>query len=59
MESKSLKTAVTIAIVMGVFLPLAETVRRANQIFDFTKFFRWKSKRISEEKDLAVLFCRN
>ncbi|MCI0691755.1 hypothetical protein L0337_07060 [candidate division KSB1 bacterium] len=41
MEGKPLKTAVTMAIIMGVFLPLAETVRRANQIFDLTKFFSW------------------
>ncbi len=41
MESKSLKTSVTMATVMGVFLPLAETVRRANQLFDLTEFFSW------------------
>lgn len=29
------------ATIMGVFLPLAETVRRSNQIFDLTKFFSW------------------
>jgi hypothetical protein len=29
------------AIIMGIFLPLAETVRRVNQIFDLTKFFSW------------------
>jgi uncharacterized membrane protein HdeD (DUF308 family) len=41
METISLKSSVTMAIIMGIFLPLAETVRRANQIFDLTKFFSW------------------
>jgi hypothetical protein len=41
MENKSLKTSIRMASIMGVFLPLAETVRRSNQIFDLTKFFSW------------------
>ena len=41
MENKPLKTSIRMATIMGVFLPLAETVRRANQIFDLTRFFSW------------------
>jgi hypothetical protein len=41
MENKPLKASVNLAIVMGIFLPLAETVRRSNQLFDLTKFFNW------------------
>ncbi len=26
---------------MGIFLPLAETVRRSNHILDITRFFNW------------------
>ena len=29
------------AIVMGIFLPVAETVRRIHQIFDMKEFFSW------------------
>jgi hypothetical protein len=29
------------AVVMGIFLPLAETVRRSNQLLDLTRFFNW------------------
>lgn len=29
------------AFVMGIFLPLAETVRRSNQLSDLTQFFNW------------------
>ncbi len=29
------------AVIMGIFLPLAETVRRANQILDLTRFLNW------------------
>ncbi len=41
MENKTLKASVKMAVVMGIFLPLAETVRRSNQLFDLTKFFNW------------------
>jgi len=41
MENKPLKASVNLAVVMGIFLPLAETVRRSNQLFDLTKFFNW------------------
>jgi hypothetical protein len=29
------------AVVMGIFLPLAETVRRINQLHDLREFFNW------------------
>lgn len=41
MSTKSLQTSTTMALVMGVGLPLAETVRRSNQLLDLSKFFRW------------------
>ena len=41
MNKKLLKTSVKMATVMGLFLPIAETVRRSNQIFDLTRFFSW------------------
>lgn len=41
MKNKPLKISTKMATIMGVFLPLAETVRRSNQIFDLTKFFSW------------------
>ena len=41
MENKPLKTSVRMAKIMGVFLPLAETVRRSNQISDLTRFLSW------------------
>ena len=40
MENKSLNTSLKMATIMGIFLPLAETLRRANQILDLTKFFK-------------------
>lgn len=41
MENKPLKASMKLAIVMGIFLPLAETVRRSNQLFDLSRFFNW------------------
>jgi hypothetical protein len=41
MENISLKISMRMATIMGIFLPLAETVRRSNQILDLTKFFNW------------------
>lgn len=29
------------ALIMGIFLPLAETVRRFHQLSDITQFFHW------------------
>jgi hypothetical protein len=36
MANKSLNISIRMATIMGVFLALAETVRRSNQIFDRT-----------------------
>ncbi|KJH69996.1 hypothetical protein [Aliterella atlantica] len=41
MGNKPLKISMRMAVIMGIFLPLAETVRRSNQIFDLTRFFNW------------------
>jgi hypothetical protein len=41
MNAKSLSISVKMAIIMGIFLPLAETARRSNQLLDLTKFFNW------------------
>ena len=41
MENQNLKTSMIMAFIMGIFLPLAETVRRINQIIIFQEFFRW------------------
>jgi hypothetical protein len=41
MKNTPLKISTTMATMMGVFLPLAETVRRSNQISDLTRFFSW------------------
>ena len=41
MKRKSLNTSLKMAIIMGIFLPLAETVRRSNQILDLRNFFSW------------------
>ena len=41
MENKLLKISMRMAAIMGVFLPLAETLRRSNQIFDLTRFLSW------------------
>ena len=38
---KALKVSAKMAVVLGVFLPLAETVRRINQILDYREFFNW------------------
>lgn len=39
--SNNLKTSAKMAIGMGLFLPIAETVRRSNQIGDLVHFFSW------------------
>ncbi|NJK47935.1 hypothetical protein HC931_06945 [Candidatus Gracilibacteria bacterium] len=41
MENKPLKISMRMATIMGIFLPLSETVRRSNQILDPTRFFNW------------------
>ncbi|NJM68190.1 MAG: hypothetical protein HC851_22260 [Acaryochloris sp. RU_4_1] len=40
-ENKLLKISVRMATIMGIFLPLAGTVRRSNQILELTSFFSW------------------
>ncbi|MEP6795100.1 MAG: hypothetical protein ABJB16_12285 [Saprospiraceae bacterium] len=41
MESKSKIIVYRMALIMGIFLPLAETVRRFHQLADITQFFHW------------------
>lgn len=41
MKNDELKTSVKMAIIMGIFLPLAETIRRINQIHDYREFLSW------------------
>jgi len=41
MENKHLKISVRMALILGMFLPLAETARRMQQIMAFEDFFRW------------------
>ena len=41
MKDKSLQVSTKMAVIMGIFLPLAETVRRSNQLLDISEFFSW------------------
>jgi hypothetical protein len=41
MQNKQLIISAKMAVVMGVLLPLAETIRRIDQILDFREFFSW------------------
>ncbi len=41
MKNNSLQISVRMATIMGLFLPLVETIRRSNQILDPTKFLNW------------------
>jgi hypothetical protein len=41
MKNNSLMTSTRMAAIMGVFLPLIETIRRSNQLLDPTKFLNW------------------
>jgi hypothetical protein len=41
MSNAKLKTSAAMAAAMGIFLPLAETVRRINQVLHFEEFFSW------------------
>jgi hypothetical protein len=39
--TNDLKVSAKMAVVMGVFLPVGEMVRRINQILDYKEFFSW------------------
>ena len=39
--NNNLKSSAKMAIAMGILLPLAETIRRIHQIFDYREFFSW------------------
>ena len=41
MENSHLTTSARLAFMMGIFLPLAETIRRIQQITDVKEFFNW------------------
>lgn len=41
MENKALKISRRMALFMGIFLPLAETIRRLNQLTDPARFLSW------------------
>jgi|GEM_PF-3552282 len=41
MENQALKSSMRMAMLMGVLLPLAETVRRSNQLLDPARFLSW------------------
>ena len=41
MGKQSLQLSAKMALAMGVFLPLVETVRRFKQLLDFSEFFSW------------------
>lgn len=41
MKNKPLLTSMRMAIALGIFLPLAETVRRIHEVLAFENFFRW------------------
>jgi hypothetical protein len=41
MENQDLKSSVRMAVFMGVLLPLAETLRRSNQLLDPARFLNW------------------
>jgi hypothetical protein len=41
MTNRNLRTSAKMAVVMGLLLPVAETVRRIHQILDYTEFFSW------------------
>lgn len=41
MTSNDLKVSSKMAAVLGLFLPIAETIRRINQILDYREFFSW------------------
>ncbi len=41
MKNKALLTSMRMAVALGIFLPLAETVRRIHEVLAFENFFRW------------------
>lgn len=41
MGNNALQTSLRMALIMGIFLPLAETVRRIKQLTDLKQFFFW------------------
>jgi hypothetical protein len=41
MENPALKASTRMAVCMGVVLPLAETLRRSNQLLDPARFLNW------------------
>lgn len=41
MENSSLKTSLRMSLLIGLLLPLAETLRRSNQLPDPTCFLQW------------------
>ena len=41
MENQALKSSVRMAVFMGILLPLAETLRRSNQLLDPAQFLYW------------------
>jgi hypothetical protein len=41
MTKNNLRTSAKMALILGVLLPIAETIRRANQILDPANFFKW------------------
>ena len=41
MQNKSLILSMRMAAVLGIFLPLAETVRRIHEVLAFENFLRW------------------
>src|SRR6187399_2816747 len=41
MLEKTLKASYIMALIMGIFLPLAETIRRFNQLTDLSHFMFW------------------
>jgi hypothetical protein len=41
MDDKNLRNSARMAMALGVFLPIAETIRRANQLLDLANFFKW------------------
>lgn len=41
MNNKALTISTRMALAMGIFLPLAETLRRSNQLLDPARFLNW------------------
>jgi hypothetical protein len=41
MENQALKSSMRMAVFMGILLPLAETLRRSNQLLDPARFLNW------------------